>query len=66
MRIRATDGTREVEVEAEDATLEGLEAVALRLLQAAALPGKDDRLPFGFARQLDGVSLDSQTERADE
>ena len=65
MRIRLTDGTREVEVEADDGAPQALEATALRLFQATHPGAEDMHHRFGFARQLDGVSLDSQTERAE-
>lgn len=66
MRIRLTDGTREVEVEADDGTPQGLEETALRLFEATHPSTVEISPSFGFARQLDGVTLDSQTERADQ
>lgn len=71
MHICISDGTVDVEVEVEGHTrrlLTDAEAAARRLLHA--LRGQQqasDSPPFGFAsdRNLDGVSLDSETERAE-
>lgn len=68
MRIRLTDGTRRLDITTPDATpLDQIETTALRLY-AALTP--DDEPPtqqpaFGYARDLDGSSLDSTTERAE-
>lgn len=66
MRVRLTDGTREVELEATDTPLHDLESTALRLL-AAIHPPPDEQTPhpIGFAPSLDGVALDSHIERAE-
>ncbi|MGO4630513.1 hypothetical protein AB4225_06150 [Streptomyces sp. 2RAF24] len=75
MRVRITDGTREVELASRRATLPELEATALRLLAAIPPVGDDNTptpdddtphphpAPLGFT--LDGVSLSSDTERAE-
>ncbi|WP_405964834.1 hypothetical protein OG713_34865 [Streptomyces sp. NBC_00723] len=71
MRIRISDGAREVEIKSKGYSrrkLDDAENAALRLLDALrteqpAKPGAT----FGFASELvlDGVSLDSSTERAE-
>lgn len=75
MRVRLTDGTREVEIRTdadEQQTLDQVEAAALRLLTALDRePTNDDepkRTPIGFAAQhdLDGVALSADTERSDQ
>ncbi|MEV8349044.1 hypothetical protein ACFVTT_15695 [Streptomyces niveus] len=74
MRVRLTDGTREVDIMTrpdEQPTLEQIEATAVRLLTALDREPADDepnRTPIGFAPQydLDRVSLDSTIERADQ
>jgi hypothetical protein len=66
MRIRLSDGRCEVEVEADEGTSQALEATALRLFHEARADGEGAPRRFGFAHQLDGVSLDSQSERAEE
>ncbi|MFF2189255.1 hypothetical protein [Streptomyces sp. NPDC058155] len=67
MRVRLTDGTRSLDIRAEGATLDQLEATTLRLL--AALPPPPEQThptptPFGYTADLDRVSLDANTERA--
>ncbi|MFF7365633.1 hypothetical protein [Streptomyces sp. NPDC008125] len=74
MRVRLTDGTRRVDISTgpgERATLDHLEAAAVRLLTALDREPADDteqRAPIGFTPQLtlDGVSLDSVIERSDQ
>ncbi|MEV8394817.1 MULTISPECIES: hypothetical protein [unclassified Streptomyces] len=74
MRIRLTDGTREVEIRTEPGeqqlTLDQVEATAVRLLTALDREPADEpsRTPFGFTAQydLDRVSLDSLVERSDQ
>lgn len=67
MHVRITDGTREVVLEAEGTTLRTMEATALRLFHAMPDPSSEEvppgtAHPIGFT--LDGVALDSNTERA--
>lgn len=67
MRVRLTDGTREVEIRAPSSTpLPTLEDTARRLLTALGDTDPDTEQPrtFGFG-SLDGVALDSTTERAE-
>ncbi|MEV3855070.1 hypothetical protein AB0J38_12175 [Streptomyces sp. NPDC050095] len=72
MRIRLTDGTREVEIKTEGADdepalLRQIERSARRLLNA--MPRRTltrNLVPFGFGRQLDGVALNSSHERSDQ
>ncbi|MEU6920051.1 MULTISPECIES: hypothetical protein [unclassified Streptomyces] len=74
MRVRVTDGTREVEIrtdpDEQHPTLDQVEATAVRLLNALDQQPADEpnRTPIGFAAQydLDRVSLDSTTERGDQ
>ncbi|MFJ8855254.1 hypothetical protein [Streptomyces sp. NPDC102437] len=72
MRVRLTDGTREIDISTnpgEQTTLEQIEATAIRLLTALDSEPADEqhRTPIGFtALDLDRVSLDSTTERADQ
>jgi hypothetical protein len=71
VRIRISDGIREIEIKAKGYSrrrLDDAENAALRLLDALrseqpTQPGTE----FGFTadRSLDGISLDSSTERAD-
>lgn len=71
MRVRLSDGTGEVELEAEidpknphlHKHLELLEAMARRLYADTMREPERRRAPFGFS--LDGVSLDATTERAE-
>ncbi|MFE9624278.1 hypothetical protein [Streptomyces sp. NPDC006527] len=77
MRVRLTDGTHEVEIKVEGYSrrrLDDIEAAALRILDAlrgTPPPTTTPPAPFGFTRTtpgdpaLDGVSLDSSTERAE-
>ncbi|MFF9088636.1 hypothetical protein ACF1BE_19830 [Streptomyces sp. NPDC014991] len=73
MRVRLSDGTREVEVEADtgpkDDTARSLALLAdtaRRLYETVAPPTAPDRpTPFGYGRDLDGISLDATTERAE-
>ncbi|MFF9690243.1 hypothetical protein [Streptomyces sp. NPDC014623] len=80
MRVRLTDGTREIEISTapgELHTLPDIEATALRLLHSLTpqtTPHPDDdapRPPFGYTpptpidTPLDGISLSSDTERAE-
>lgn len=72
MRVRLTDGTREVEIRAEGEDeprlLRQMERTARRLL--TALTPQHDPTPsaFGFGRHLnlDRIALDSTIERADQ
>ncbi len=67
MRIRLTDGTRRLDIEAKNTPLADLEATAHRLLAAMPPPPHDPPHtphPIGFTPSLDGISLDSTTERA--
>lgn len=71
MRIRLTDGTHEVEIKAKGyrrRRLDDAEASALRMLDAlrSTEPTNAGRT-FGFtpSHGLDGVALDSTTERAE-
>lgn len=68
MRVRLTDGTRQIDIRAPGATLADVEATARRLLDALppgpdTPPADDTRPPFGYT--LDGTSLGADTERAD-
>ena len=71
MRIRLTDGTHEVEIRSKGYSrrkLDDAEASALRMLDALRATGPTNAgTQFGFTADhtLDGVSLDSATERAD-
>ncbi|THA56115.1 hypothetical protein [Streptomyces sp. A1136] len=70
MRIRLTDGTRHIDIQAADTPLTQLEATALHLLAALPPPLTDppdtpQPHPIGFTCDVQGVSLDSTTERAD-
>jgi hypothetical protein len=72
MRVRLTDGIREVEIRTDGTTddaplLRQIERTARRLLAAIPQPPAASHPPFGFARQLDldRVALDSTAERAD-
>ena len=71
MRIRITDGTNEVELKAKGNSrrrLQDAEDAAVRMLAALRdpQPAQADTV-FGFTadRTLDGVSLDSSSERAE-
>lgn len=67
MRIRLTDGTREVEIRYTSAhapSLQDLEGAALRLLQAMDPPKQTRPSPIGFS--VDPVSLDSAVELSDQ
>lgn len=74
MRVRLTDGTREVEIRTDGATddlplLRQIERSARRLLDAMPAPPRPTApVPFGFTgqRDLDGVTLDSSHERSDQ
>lgn len=69
MRVRLTDGAREIEVEGRTTTpLADLTDAALRLL--AALPPPTEQThptppPIGFTADLDRIALDAHTERAE-
>lgn len=72
MRVRLTDGTHEVEITIKGHTrrrLDDAENAALRMLDALRpAPPTDEPAPrFGFTpdRTLDGVTLDSNVERAE-
>ncbi|MBQ1122630.1 hypothetical protein [Streptomyces sp. B15] len=70
MRVRLTDGTREVEISTRGTTddtalLRQIERTARRLYAALPTEPSSGRSPFGFGRHLDGIALDSATERAD-
>lgn len=71
MRIRLTDGTHEVEIKAKGYSrrrLDHAEASALRMLDALrSTEPTDPGKTFGFTpgHSLDGVALDSTTERAE-
>ncbi|MFG2458141.1 hypothetical protein ACGFWE_13870 [Streptomyces sp. NPDC048523] len=70
MRVRLTDGTREVEIKtdgtADDAPLlRQIERTARRLLDAMPAPHHAAPQRFGFGRDLDRIALDSVAERAD-
>ncbi|MFM9637617.1 hypothetical protein [Streptomyces turgidiscabies] len=73
MRVRLTDGTREVEIRtdgtADDAPLlRQIERTARRLLAAMPTPphhAAPQRFGFGRQLDLDRVALDSVAERAD-
>ncbi|MEV6836783.1 hypothetical protein AB0N17_20125 [Streptomyces sp. NPDC051133] len=71
MRVRLTDGQHEVEIKAKGSSrrrLDDVENAALRILDAlrAEQPVRPGTT-FGFTADtsLDGVSLDSSTERAE-
>ncbi|MEU0675463.1 hypothetical protein ABZ330_21730 [Streptomyces sp. NPDC006172] len=72
MRVHLTDGTHTVEIQAKGYSrrqLDDAEASALRILNALRdiPPTITPPAPFGFTPDtaLDGVSLDSSTERAE-
>ncbi|MDX3839568.1 hypothetical protein [Streptomyces europaeiscabiei] len=71
MRIRLTDGKHEVEIKAKGYSrrrLDDAEASALRMLDALrSTEPTNAGTTFGFTRghSLDGVALDSTTERAE-
>ncbi|MFI6465683.1 hypothetical protein [Streptomyces sp. NPDC050538] len=72
MRVRLTDGTREVEIRTDGTAddpvlLRQIERTARRLLDAMPTPHHAAPQRFGFGRQLDldRVALDSVAERAD-
>ncbi|MFI1467632.1 hypothetical protein [Streptomyces wuyuanensis] len=68
VRVRLSDGTHEIEVEANDTPLPDVEAAADRLLdrlRGTSTDHPEHEQPFGFGRNLDGISLDSSTERAE-
>ncbi|MGW1587307.1 hypothetical protein [Streptomyces sp. NPDC002386] len=78
MRVHLSDGTHEIEIEADGRgapTLHEIEQTAARLLDrlrtTPTTEPEPERKPFGFARRdqdggsLDGVALDSSTERAE-
>lgn len=69
MRLRLTDGTRRLDITTPDDTpLDQLEATAHRLY-AALTPDPEQPTPtthpIGFTPDMDGVSLDATTERAE-
>ncbi|WP_030747603.1 hypothetical protein [Streptomyces sp. NRRL F-5135] len=75
MRVRLTDGTREIDIRTDPGeqqpTLDQIEATAIRLLTALDHEPADTepkRTPIGFTAQcdLDRVSLDSAIERSDQ
>jgi len=73
MRVRLTDGHREVEIRAEGtpadpALLRQMERTARRLYAALPTEPSTSSSSFGFGRHLDldGVALDSQTDLADQ
>ncbi|HEY8985429.1 MAG TPA: hypothetical protein VIU15_38395 [Streptomyces sp.] len=72
MRVRLPDGTCAVEIETRGAdapSLFDVEETAGRLLdRVRGTPGdpiEHEPSRFGFRRDLDGISLDSSTERAE-
>jgi hypothetical protein len=71
MRIRITNGAHEVEIKAKGYSrrrLDDTEAAALRMLDALRdTRTADPSATFGFTTDhtLDGVAVDSTTERAD-
>lgn len=68
MRVRLSDGTHEIELDTGDTPLPEIEATLGRLLdRLRGTPEQPDQgQPFGFTgRDLDGVALDSTTERAE-
>lgn len=67
MRIRLTDGTRHLDLRLPDDTpLADAEATTTRLYAALTSDQPATRPAFGYARDLDGISLDSDTERIDQ
>jgi hypothetical protein len=67
MRVRPSDGTHEIEIDT-DTPLAEIEATLGRLLDRLRATAEQPHQspPFGFTgRDLDGVSLDSSTERAE-
>ncbi|MCZ1009918.1 hypothetical protein [Streptomyces lydicus] len=71
MRVRLTDGQREVEIRAEGddpGLLRQIERTARRLLVDLAPQPSPSPSAFGFGRQLDldRVALDSTIEQADQ
>lgn len=69
MHIQLTDGTRAVDIRTpDDAALSDVEATALRLYAALTETEHDeqDKTAFGYGRDLQGVALDSATERAEQ
>ncbi|MFI7009985.1 hypothetical protein [Streptomyces sp. NPDC050145] len=73
MRVRLTDGHREIEIRAEGAPadpalLRQMERTARRLYSTLATQPATSRSPFGFGRHLDldGVALGTQAELADQ
>ncbi|MDX3488311.1 hypothetical protein [Streptomyces sp. ID05-18] len=75
MRVRLTDGTREVDINTgpdEQHALDQIEATALRLLttldREQPVDDEQHRTPIGFTPQptLDGVALSADTERSDQ
>lgn len=73
MRVRLTDGTREVDIKTDGAAddpalLRQIERTARRLYAALPTEPTVSRSPFGFGRHLDldGVALGSQAELADQ
>lgn len=69
MRVRLTDGTREVDITlkgSDPAQLRQAERTARRLLDAMHTEPRAGNDSFGYGRHLDGVALDSTTERADQ
>ncbi|BDH04889.1 hypothetical protein [Streptomyces seoulensis] len=74
MRVRLTDGSLEVEITAPAFTRHGMHRIEhtahrllARLRQPAPADDDQDDEPFGFTRDLDldRVSLDATTERAE-
>lgn len=71
MRVRLTDGTRDVDIRVKGSTpalLRQAERTARRLLAAMHSEPTTSNGSFGFGRHLDldGVALDSTIERADQ
>lgn len=68
MRLRVTDGTRQIEVEGRtDTPLHDLTEAALRLLAALPTPEQTHPTPapIGFTADLDRIALDAHAERAE-
>ncbi|WP_432160761.1 hypothetical protein [Streptomyces sp. NRRL F-5630] len=73
MRVRLTDGHREVEIRTDGTTddpalLRQIERTARRLYAALPTESTPSGSPFGFGRHLDldGVALGSQIDLADQ
>ncbi|WP_406337360.1 hypothetical protein [Streptomyces sp. NBC_00649] len=73
MRVRLTDGHREIEIRTDGTTddpalLRQIERTARRLYAALPTEPAASRSPFGFGRHLDldGIALATQAELADQ